>query len=90
MIIYKQFFFADIYTDCQNLFDNDKSAFLELLDQTQTINLDKIVLMSFISHFYASNLLPEEDCRATGGLLNSIGLLGNCQNGKGMFQYPLL
>lgn len=88
MIIYKQFFFADIYTDCQNLFDNDKSAFLEFLDQI--INLDEIVLVSFISHFYASNLLPDEDCWATGGLLNSIGLLGNSQNGKGMFQYPLL
>ena len=38
MIPYKQLSLADIFTDCQNNFDNDKYAFLELLENT--INLD--------------------------------------------------
>lgn len=42
MISYKQLFLADIFTDCQNKFDNNKFAFLSLLDET--IYFDKIVL----------------------------------------------
>ena len=41
MIPYKQLSLADIFTDCQNKFDNDKYEFLELLENT--INLDEIV-----------------------------------------------
>ncbi len=37
MITYKQLSFKDIFTDCQNKFDNDKYTFLELLENT--INL---------------------------------------------------
>ncbi|MDR2022233.1 MAG: transposase [Hungatella sp.] len=51
MIPYKQLSLADIFSDCQNKFDNDKYAFLDLLDQT--INLDEIVPNSFISHFHS-------------------------------------
>lgn len=51
MIPYKQLSLADIFTDCQNKFDNDKYQFLELLDQS--IDLDEIVPASFVSHFHA-------------------------------------
>lgn len=52
MIPYKQLSLADIFSDCQNKFDNDKYAFLALLDET--IDLDKIVPASFVSHFHAA------------------------------------
>ena len=52
MIPYKQLSLADIFTDCQNKFDNDKYEFLELLENT--INLDEIVPASFVSHFHAA------------------------------------
>ncbi len=41
MITHKQLSLADIFTDCQNKFDNHKYEFLELLDNA--INLDEIV-----------------------------------------------
>ncbi|NDO27203.1 ISNCY family transposase, partial [[Clostridium] clostridioforme] len=52
MITYKQLSLKDIFADCQNKFDNDKYAFLELLDNA--IDLDQIVPVSFISHFHAA------------------------------------
>ena len=52
MIPYKQLSLADIFTDCQNKFDNDKYEFLELLENT--INLDETVPASFVSHFHAA------------------------------------
>ena len=52
MITYKQLSLADIFTDCQNEFDNDKYQFLQLLEST--IDLDEIVPVSFISHFHAA------------------------------------
>lgn len=58
MIPYKQLSLADIFTDCQNQFDNDKYKFLELLDQT--INLDEIVPVSFVSHFHAATGRPRK------------------------------
>jgi len=58
MIPYKQLSLADIFTDCQNKFDNDKYAFLSLLDET--INLDEIVPVSFISHFHAVTGRPRK------------------------------
>ena len=51
MISHKQLSLADIFTDCQNKFENDKYQFLQLLDNT--IDLDEIVPVSFISHFHA-------------------------------------
>ena len=56
MIPHKQLSLADIFTDCQNKFDNDKYEFLELLENT--INLDEIVPVSFISHFHAATGRP--------------------------------
>ena len=56
MIPYKQLSLADIFTDCQNKFDNDKYEFLSMLDQT--INLDEIVPVSFVSHFHAATGRP--------------------------------
>lgn len=58
MIPYKQLSFADIFNDCQNNFDNDKYAFLELL--SQTIHIDDIVPVSSISHFYAATGRPRK------------------------------
>ena len=56
MIPYKQLSLADIFTDCQNKFDNDKYEFLELLENT--INLDEIVPASFVFHFHAATGRP--------------------------------
>ena len=39
MITYKQLSLADIFTDCQNKFDNDKYAFLSLLDEANVHDL---------------------------------------------------
>ena len=52
MITYKQLSLADIFSDCQNKFDNNKYEFLSILDET--INLDEIVPPSFVCHFHAS------------------------------------
>ena len=56
MISYKQLSLKDFFADCQNKFDNDKYAFLSLLDET--INLDEIVPASFVSHFHAATGRP--------------------------------
>ncbi len=63
MITHKQLSLADIFTDCQNKFDNDKYQFLGLLENT--INFDEIVPVSFISHFHAASggLVVAEDER---------------------------
>ena len=52
MIPYKQLSVADILQDCQNKFENDKPAFLSLLEQH--IDMDEIIPLSFRNHFYAS------------------------------------
>ena len=58
MIPYKQLSLADFFTDCQNKFDNDKYEFLSILEET--INLDEIVLVSFVSHFHAATGRPRK------------------------------
>ena len=58
MIAHKQLSLADIFTDCQNKFDNDNYQFLELLENT--IHLDEIVPVSFISHFHAATGRPRK------------------------------
>ncbi|ANU47454.1 transposase [Lachnoclostridium sp. YL32] len=58
MITYKQLSLKDIFADCQNKFDNDKYAFLKLLDNA--IDLDQIVPVSFISHFHAATGRPRK------------------------------
>jgi len=52
MIPYKQLSVADILQDCQDKFNNDKPAFLSLLEQH--IDLDEIIPITFRNHFYAS------------------------------------
>lgn len=56
MISHKQLSLAEVFDDCQNKFDNDKYRFLALLDET--INLDEIVPVSFVTHFHASTGRP--------------------------------
>ena len=58
MIPYKQLALAEVFEDCQNKFDNDKYQFLSLLHQT--INLDEIVPVSFVTHFHASTGRPRK------------------------------
>ena len=58
MITYKQLSLADIFTDCQNKFDNDKYEFLSILEQT--VDLDEIVPASFALHFHASTGRPRK------------------------------
>ncbi len=58
MIPYKQLSLADIFTDCQNKFDNNKYEFLSLLDET--INLDEIIPASFVSHFHVATGRPRK------------------------------
>lgn len=52
MIPHKQLTLEDFLTDCQFKFENDKPAFLSLLEQH--INLDEIIPASFYNNFYAS------------------------------------
>lgn len=58
MITHKQLSLADIFSDCQNKFDNDKYAFLDLLDRA--IDFDEIVPVSFLMHFHASTGRPRK------------------------------
>ena len=58
MITYKQLSLADIFSGCQNKFDNDKYEFLSILEQT--IDLDEIVPVSFVSHFHAATGRPRK------------------------------
>lgn len=52
MIPYKQLSLTDIFSDCQNKFENDKPAFLSLLENH--IDMDEMIPISFRNHFYAS------------------------------------
>ena len=52
MIPYKQLSLADIFQDCQEKFDNDKPAFLSLLEHH--IDIDEMIPITFRNHFYAS------------------------------------
>jgi hypothetical protein len=58
IIPHKQLTLTDIYDDCQEVFENDKPAFLTLL--ANHINLDKIVPFTFNNHFYASTGRPRK------------------------------
>ena len=52
MIPYNQLSLADIFSDCQEIYESDKPQFLSLLQQH--IDLDEIIPASFRKHFYAS------------------------------------
>src|SRR5574344_3052514 len=43
---------ADVFSDCQDIYESDKPAFLSLLQSH--IDLDEIIPVSFWKHFYAS------------------------------------
>ncbi len=52
MIPQKQLTLADIFEDCQEIYESDKPQFLTLLENH--IDLDEIVPISFRHHYYAS------------------------------------
>ena len=52
MITYNQLSLADILQDCQEKFDDDKPAFLQMLEEH--IALDDIIPQSFYNHYYSS------------------------------------
>lgn len=58
MIPYKQLSLAEIFTDCQEKFENDKPAFLSLLENN--INLDEFISISFRNHFCALTGRPRK------------------------------
>jgi hypothetical protein len=58
MIPHKQLSLEDIFSDCQNIFENDKPEFLSLLEQH--INLEELVPISFCHHFRAWTGRPRE------------------------------
>ena len=58
MIPQKQLSLADIYENCKTFFDTDKPHFLSLLEET--INLDELIPLSFVNHFYASTGRPRK------------------------------
>ncbi len=51
MIPHKQLSLAEIFSDCQEKFENDKPQFLSLLENT--ININKFIPITFRNHFYA-------------------------------------
>ena len=51
MIPHKQLSLEDIFSNCQNIFENDKPEFLSLLEQH--IDLDEFVPVSFRCHFHS-------------------------------------
>lgn len=56
MISYKQLSLADLFTECQTIFQEDQPAFLQLLEET--IDWEQIIPLSFSSQFYASTGRP--------------------------------
>ena len=52
MITQKQLTLADIFSDCQEIFDFDKPQFLTLLENH--IDLGQIIPVSFYNHYYSS------------------------------------
>ena len=51
MITHKQLSLSDIFKDCEKLIEEDKPAFLSLLESH--IDLDEIVPVSFRNHYHA-------------------------------------
>ena len=58
MITHKQLSLAEVFENFQNNFDNERYLFLSLLDET--INVDEIVPVSFVTHFHASTGIPRK------------------------------
>ena len=53
MIPYKQLSLADIFSDCQEKFENDKPAFLSILETH--IDIDEFIPISFQKSFLCIN-----------------------------------
>lgn len=51
MITQKQLTLADVFLDCQKIFDSDKPQFLTILENH--IDLDSIIPVSFYNHYYS-------------------------------------
>ena len=58
MIPHKQLSLAEIFSDCQEKFEDDKPQFLSLLENT--ININKFIPLSFRHNFYASTGRPRK------------------------------
>lgn len=58
MLSHKQLSIADIFSNCQSFFENDKPVFLTLLEDS--INLNEIIPFSFKNKFYASTGRPRK------------------------------
>ncbi len=58
MISYKQLSLAEIFSDCQEKFENDKPAFLKLVEEH--LNIDEYISVSFQNHYYASTGRPRK------------------------------
>ena len=58
MIPHKQLSMEDVFSECQNIFENDKPEFLALLEKH--INLDELIPNSFYRHFHAWTGRPRE------------------------------
>ena len=58
MITHKQLSLIDIFSDCQEIFENDKYQFLSLLENT--ININEFIPISFRNHFYSSTGRPRK------------------------------
>lgn len=58
MISHKQLSLAEIFSDCQEKFYNDKYQFLSLLENI--ININKFIPISFRDHFYSSTGRPRK------------------------------
>lgn len=51
MITQKQLTLADVFSDCQEIFDSDKPQFLTILENH--IDLDSIIPIPFYNHYYS-------------------------------------
>ena len=58
MIPYHQLSLAEIFTDCQDFFENDKPEFLNLLEKH--IDLDELIPVSFRYHYYSYTGRPRK------------------------------
>lgn len=58
ILTHKQLSLAEIYSDCSNIFENDKHHFLSLLESN--LNLGEFIPFTFRNRFYASTGRPRK------------------------------
>lgn len=71
MIPYKQLSLADIYSDCQEKFVNDKYKFLSFLESN--IDINKFISISLRNHYHTSTGRPRKYPHPLGLYLKSTG-----------------